>query len=605
MDNYLSDSSYVQYVDLAGVVGLFIKVDLSMVEDAGVENYLVGLSPQVRHLIRQGREGQGVIREQYVVMGDKGGGGRKGRQTQCRYCDEIFHCRPDLISHQTRVHPSLPVRAGKRARRPCPQCNKMVINLTLHIRNKHETDPVNVSDGMAQCRLCAETYPANTDHQPHCRLSPVCPECNKTFSQWRVMNKHRKIVHMGMKITCPHCSKTYHDSQSLKKHIDAVHLKIKRLCPLCGASVTALAVHMNSVHTGVKNFPCPECGKKFKSNYDLNRHRDTVHLGNKPCCPFCGKHLANIRQHIRVVHKQIRFPCTICKKQMTTKAELRKHYAKSHYSIGGEPVIESRTGNPNIEPDEGGIYHNSLQKELSDEQLIAQYLGKQQFSMPEAEHSELVIKPDLDHLINGQQRQPHHQLQLKPEPVHEVLSRDQQGLSRDQLIRNQGLTRDQLIRNDQELSREQQSLSREQLVMRVDQTLSREQLVMRNDQGLQREQHSMRTNDELNRHHQQLPQQTHHLVPKHELDPSQGNVLLSRSGAGSYPTSLDKYTNIDKYSSHLVSTASQHQQFWSQGPALPTVTSANGVHIQQGGGAHHQDRGQPAQTHPGKLKQNL
>ena len=106
-----------------------------------------------------------------------------------------------------------------------------------------------------------------------------------------------------MKITCPHCSKTYHDSQSLKKHIDAVHLKIKRLCPLCGASVTALAVHMNSVHTGVKNFPCPECGKKFKSNYDLNRHRDTVHLGNKPCCPFCGKHLANIRQHIRVVHK--------------------------------------------------------------------------------------------------------------------------------------------------------------------------------------------------------------------------------------------------------------------------------------------------------------
>ena len=107
----------------------------------------------------------------------------------------------------------------------------------------------------------------------------------------------------GMKITCPHCSKAYHDSQSLKKHIDAVHLKIKRLCPLCGASVTALAVHMNSVHTGVKNFPCPECGKKFKSNYDLNRHRDTVHLGNKPPCPYCGKHLANIRQHIRVVHK--------------------------------------------------------------------------------------------------------------------------------------------------------------------------------------------------------------------------------------------------------------------------------------------------------------
>ena len=84
----------------------------------------------------------------------------------------------------------------------------------------------------------------------------------------------------GMKITCPHCSKAYHDSQSLKKHIDAVHLKIKRLCPLCGASVTALAVHMNSVHTGVKNFPCPECGKKFKQKTGWQRH-----LKNEACFP--------------------------------------------------------------------------------------------------------------------------------------------------------------------------------------------------------------------------------------------------------------------------------------------------------------------------------
>ena len=133
MDNYVSNN-FVKYVDLAGMVGMFIKVDLAMVEESGVENYLVGLSPQVRHLLQRAREGDGLVRERYLVMGDKGGGGRKGRQTQCRYCEEIFHCRPDLINHQTRVHPSLPVRAGKKARRPCPQCHKMVINLNLHIR---------------------------------------------------------------------------------------------------------------------------------------------------------------------------------------------------------------------------------------------------------------------------------------------------------------------------------------------------------------------------------------------------------------------------------------------------------------------------------------
>jgi len=567
MDNYVSNN-FVKYVDLAGIVGMFIKVDMALVEESGVENYLVGLSPQVRHLLHRSKEGDGLVRERYVVMGDKGGGGRKGRQTQCRYCEEIFHCRPDLINHQTRVHPSLPVRAGKKARRPCPQCHKMVINLSLHIRNKHESDPVNTSDGLAQCRLCGETYPANTDHQSHCRLSPVCPECNKTFSQWRVMNKHRKIVHMGMKMTCPHCSKTYHDSQSLKKHIDAVHLKIKRLCPLCGASVTALAVHMNSVHTGVKNFPCPECGKKFKSNYDLNRHRDTVHLGNKPCCPFCGKHLANIRQHIRVVHKQIRFPCTICKKQMTTKAELKKHYTKCHYSIGGEPVIASRTGNPNIEPSEGGMYnHTTLQKELSDEQLIAQYLGKQHFTLPDSEQNELVIKPDLDHLITTQR--PAHHLQLKPEPNH-----DPQGLTSDQLSRGQ--------------DRGEHSLSRDQLGTRLDQSMAREhqlirggeQLVLRNDQVLQRDQLA-RNSDELGRHHQHLPQQSHQ---------NQGGAILARSN--NYNSSLDKYNSIDKYNTNDNHVITANHQFWTQGVSLATA-----VPVQQGATG--------VQVHSVKLKQNM
>merc|ERR1719402_888891 len=390
-----------------------------MIEESGVENYLVGLSPQVRHLLHRAKEGDGLVKERYVVLGDKGDGGRKAIRTQCRYCEEIFHCRPDLINHQTRVHPSLPVRAGKKARRPCPQCHKMVINLSLHIRNKHESDPVNTSDGLAQCRLCGDTYPANTDHQSH----------------WRLMNKHRKIVHMGMKMTCPHCSKTYHDSQSLKKHIDAVHLKIKRLCPLCGASVTALAVHMNSVHTGSKNFGCNECGKKFKSNYDLNRHRDTVHLGNKPVCPFCGKHLANIRQHIRVVHKQIRFPCSVCKKQMTTKAELRKHFAKAHFNPVSDQVAEPRPEHidqlSNQQQHEHQPQHQQLEtKELAEEHILAQYFGRQfqvQTSkpddvsdlLPKGENSDeshhLVIKPDLDQLMAARQHHHLHNMSVKPE----------------------------------------------------------------------------------------------------------------------------------------------------------------------------------------------
>ena len=233
------------------------------------------------------------------------------------------------------------------------------------------------SAGLVQCRQCEETYPVNTDHASVCRLSPTCPECKKTFSQWRVMNKHRKIVHMGEKITCPTCHKTYHDAQSLKKHIEAVHTKIKRVCPLCGATVTSLSGHMNAVHADNRKFACPNCDKRFKSKYDLSRHRDNVHLGHKPACPYCGKHLANLDQHIRVVHKQIRFTCTICSKQLNTKADLRKHVDKIHGTAAATAVAQNNT------------YAEKLQVT---ERLLPQYQQQQQPQHQPQHHHQQVIK---------------------------------------------------------------------------------------------------------------------------------------------------------------------------------------------------------------------
>ena len=246
---------------------------------------------------------------------------------------------------------------------------------------------------------------------------------------------------------------------------------------------------------------------------------------------------------------------------MTTKAELKKHYTKCHYSIGGDPVIASRTGNPNIEPSAGGMYnHTNLQKELSDEQLIAQYLGKQHFTLPDSEQNELVIKPDLDHLINTQR--PEHHIHLKPEPNH-----DPQGLTSDQLSRGQ--------------SRGEHGVSRDQLGIRVDQSIAREhhvirggeQLVLRNDQVLQR--------DELGRHHQHLPQQSHQ---------NQGAAMLTRTS--NYNSSLDKYNSIDKYNTSDNHIITANHQFWAQGASLATA-----VPVQQGGAG--------VQAHSVKLKQTL
>lgn len=428
MESYVQPEVCIQYVELAGTVGLFVKLDAMLMDEVSLEGLFQSFESQVRLIVREERKGSFLQKEIYVRSCDRKL--RKVGSSQCRYCEQMFHCRADLVAHHHRHHPSMPMKTSKKGRRPCPHCGKLVINMTLHVRTKHEADPLVGFSGMAQCRQCGENYAANTDHASHCRLSPTCPDCNKTFSQWRVMNKHRRIVHMGLKIMCSTCEKTFHDTQSLKKHVEAVHLKLKRMCPICGVTVTALAVHMNAVHTSSKNFTCLDCDKKFKSNYDLSRHRDLVHLGQKPPCPYCGKHLANMRQHIRVVHKQIRFPCHLCKKQMTTKSELKKHFAKSHTEETSSASLEFSTAPGLPEDPEGELAPDDEfqlsagQKDLSDEQLIAQYLGKQSFNitstmiksqdglaeLPNMIHKDdpmlVQVKPELEHLLGGGRPQP-------------------------------------------------------------------------------------------------------------------------------------------------------------------------------------------------------
>ena len=67
-----------------------------------------------------------------------------------------------------------------------------------------------------------------------------------------------------------------------------------------------LFTQVRMVHTELPEWPCPDCGKKFKRKFDLNRHRVTVHLGvrNFPC-DLCGKRFADMKdmtRHKNAVH---------------------------------------------------------------------------------------------------------------------------------------------------------------------------------------------------------------------------------------------------------------------------------------------------------------
>ena len=73
----------------------------------------------------------------------------------------------------------------------------------------------------------------------------------------------------------------------------------------------SLKSHIRTVHDGLREFKCEQCGKFFSQPMSLKTHIRTVHEGRKDyICTTCEKsfkHSKNLRKHIAAVHKDLEF----------------------------------------------------------------------------------------------------------------------------------------------------------------------------------------------------------------------------------------------------------------------------------------------------------
>ena len=74
----------------------------------------------------------------------------------------------------------------------------------------------------------------------------------------------------------------------------------------------SLTKHIKTVHEGIKDFMCSECGKAFKSNLALNSHFKVVHLKEFYECDICQMKittLTGVQKHKKVVHEKVKSEC--------------------------------------------------------------------------------------------------------------------------------------------------------------------------------------------------------------------------------------------------------------------------------------------------------
>jgi uncharacterized C2H2 Zn-finger protein len=86
-----------------------------------------------------------------------------------------------------------------------------------------------------------------------------------------------KVLMPNMELTCPICGMGFMTMEALKAHTEMGHVAEKTPEP-----VTTQAPQRDRLHDEEPNMIlCPDCGKPFKTNMEMQRHRDATHHETK------------------------------------------------------------------------------------------------------------------------------------------------------------------------------------------------------------------------------------------------------------------------------------------------------------------------------------
>ena len=247
-------------------------------------------------------------------------------------------------------------------RNECPIC-KQVFSVRSELKT-HAVD-AHLQKTEYQCQICLLTFNWKCALEAHLQVAHAserklypCSMCDKKFALASYMNTHIKAVHLNVKdVKCLECPKCFTTKHKLKLHVEYVHRGVKQkynyFCSSCGKGCrcpSALRRHIQSVHDKkkecipiLKKYACTTCGKVFSKSQYLINHMALIHqvykggnipwIARKHKCDRCGCYLKgpfSYRNHMKDMHSDKDFPCSLCDRSFTNARRLHRHIVSIH-----------------------------------------------------------------------------------------------------------------------------------------------------------------------------------------------------------------------------------------------------------------------------------
>ncbi|KAI5706712.1 hypothetical protein M8J75_010590 [Diaphorina citri] len=300
----------------------------------------------------------------------------------CCFCSEIFNLKKDYHEHLKKEHGQTTSGTRRFQLCACTDCGRMFYNngaLGIHRRavhsqeNTYQCDPcgkvfpskkymrehikrIHINQGRVRkqreprppakpdsekpfkCNLCGTGFESDrqvSGHRVNCAFFVLKPEEAKltgeltattpdkeSFVIMPKLKKKKKEDKIGTvrqsklgkingdepPFACPQCGKLYNKKSSLYMHLSTKHGKRSEptVCEACGKHVINIRNHMRQVHLypEVRPHMCDLCGARFKKSSALLQHRP-IHTGERHICPVCGRGFTQrgaMKKHVSTLH---------------------------------------------------------------------------------------------------------------------------------------------------------------------------------------------------------------------------------------------------------------------------------------------------------------